>query len=95
MVEVFQYDSWTTRFDWNLLVLICLGLIAESVVLLLVWKKHSKNIRLARNNSLTSTDLTSNYTFSPGQLMRLLLLTCAILYAYSYLHTDATLYLFY
>lgn len=49
--EILKYESWTTNFEWNLLILICLCLIGEVFALLFAWKKYSSKIESVRRNS--------------------------------------------
>lgn len=42
--EVFNYESWNSNFEWNLLVLICIALVLELVTVCLAWRKYSKKI---------------------------------------------------
>lgn len=49
--EIFKYESWTIKFEWNLFILICLCLIAELLALFFAWHKYSAKIESVRRGS--------------------------------------------
>lgn len=42
--EVFKTESWHTKFEVNLCVVLCLIICVETAVLVITWQKYSKSI---------------------------------------------------
>jgi len=43
--EVFKYESWNTKFEANLFVILVLTLFVEVIVIAIVWRKYGEKIQ--------------------------------------------------